>query len=97
MFPINPDDEFSYKDICTSIFKCTWSLTNYGLRMGGGVGDISLNVPHPHNNTFWMYKKTIFDFVFFVIINVLLLNMVFGIIIDAFTELRVEKETICII
>jgi len=32
---------------------------------------------------------------FFVTINTLLLNMVFGIIIDAFTELRVETDEIC--
>jgi len=41
MFPTDPDNGFVYKDICTSITDCTGNLVNYGLRMGGGIGDIS--------------------------------------------------------
>ena len=35
-----------------------------------------------------------FDFSFFVIVVVILLNIIFGIIIDTFAELRAEKQKV---
>lgn len=46
-----------------------------------------LNVPYKDNQSEFL-EKTAFELVFFLIINVLSLNIVFGIIIDTFADLR---------
>ena len=37
-------------------------------------------------------KRVIYDLSFYIIINVIWLNIIFGIIIDTFAELRDEKK-----
>jgi len=58
---------------------------NLGLRNGGGIAD-SMNTLHIDDPNF--YFKMVFDMSFFVIINIISLNIIFGIIIDSFAELR---------
>ena len=54
---------------------------NNGLRSGGGIGD-TLNSVSITNPDYWtMY---IFSIVFFVVVNILFINIIFGIIIDTF-------------
>ena len=43
-----------------------------------------------HNRKFY-YARLVFEITFFLVINVVLLNIIFGIIIDTFAELR-EKN-----
>ena len=38
------------------------------------------------------YQRFMFDFLFYILIGVVLLNIVFGIIIDTFGELRSQKD-----
>jgi len=92
MFPTTLEGGFEYKDICKTIGDCSWNFVNYGLRYGGGIGDIMVNLPNNPRDTDFEFQKQVFDIFFWVIINVLLLNMVFGIIIDTFAELRVLTD-----
>ena len=63
-----------------SFFIISWG---WGLRAGGGNGDW-----FRHNiNGRWML-----DLSYFIIVNVILLNIIFGIIIDKFAELRNQKD-----
>jgi hypothetical protein len=66
-----------------------------GLRSGGGIGDImkvlDYNSPEQSKND-WFAKWTI-EISFFLFINIISLNIVFGIIIDTFAELR-DDETL---
>jgi hypothetical protein len=60
-------------------FKFTLS---FGLQNGGGVGDSFI-----HSTG----QRLILDISFYCIVLVILLNVIFGIIIDTFSSLRVEK------
>lgn len=57
---------------------------NMGLRNGGGLGDYLEKQDHTESS---FLLRTIFDLNFFIIVNIFLLNIVFGIIIDTFAAL----------
>ena len=71
--------------VCTNLTACFLFVLMKGLRQGGGVGDV-LFQSKPTDQLYT--RRMIFDFVFFVVVVVILLNIIFGIIIDTFGELR---------
>ena len=75
--------------ICFNLYHCFLSTLGYGLRGGGGIAD-SLK-PISSNSVNVFYLRYVIDMSFFVIIVTVLLNIVFGIIIDTFAELREGK------
>jgi hypothetical protein len=74
-------------DICSSLFSCFLYTMNLGLRNGGGLAD-SMEPYAFEENKFFL--KVFFDLTYFMLINVVCLNIVFGIIIDTFGEMRGE-------
>jgi hypothetical protein len=62
-----------------------------GFRSGGGIGD---TLDQAYYETDDYYPRFFFDFSFFVVIIILMMNFVFGIIIDAFAEMRNKKKEI---
>jgi len=60
-----------------------------GLR-GGFPDELEYTDPSWH----YVGLRTIYNLLFFIIISTLLLNIVFGIIVDTFSELRDEKFAI---
>jgi hypothetical protein len=71
------------------------STANNGLRARGGIGE-ALGSEYkgtfelPENETYW--QRVVFDFTFFVVVMILLLNVIFGIIIDAFGNMREHEN-----
>lgn len=65
---------------CYSAFSCWMTNIDYGLRSGGGIGDIL----DPANVTGQYSARFIYDLSFFIIIIVIFINLIFGIIIDTF-------------
>merc|ERR1711976_784322 len=63
---------------------------NLGLRNGGGIAD-SMQLMELSDSKF--YWKLIFDLSYFMLINIVSLNIIFGIIIDTFAELRDSQNT----
>eukprot|EP01059_Diplonema_ambulator_P003616 TRINITY_DN13321_c0_g1_i1.p1 TRINITY_DN13321_c0_g1~~TRINITY_DN13321_c0_g1_i1.p1 ORF type:complete len:2760 (+),score=851.69 TRINITY_DN13321_c0_g1_i1:58-8337(+) len=76
---------------CDSLFRCWVLLMTYGLRQGGGMGDI-LNRPNWSDEG--VGERITFDVLYFLVLIILFLNIVFGIIIDTFAELRERREFI---
>lgn len=76
-------------DVCKNLRDCFLYILNMGLRNGGGIADSALLYP-PENSK--VYYKTVFDLMFFFVINVISLNIIFGIIIDTFSEIREKNE-----
>ena len=74
-------------DLCSELYNCFFFVTNWGLRNGGGIGD-SMTMEAVSNR---FYPKSIFDVSFFMVVNVISLNIIFGIIIDTFSQLRDEQ------
>jgi hypothetical protein len=69
---------------CNTLRGCFKVSFGMGLRNGGGMGDYLKG--HAMGDRYWM------DLAFFIIILIVLLNIIFGIIIDTFSELREEKK-----
>jgi hypothetical protein len=81
-------DNFGQSKPCISLYTCYMAVINYGIRMGGGLGEITDYVSED-SDTFG--GQFVFNITFFFFINIIFLNMLFGIIIDGFGSLR-EKE-----
>jgi inositol 1,4,5-triphosphate receptor type 1 len=76
---------------CDTLFQCFVTSLKFGLLNGGGLGE-GLTAP---NDDFWrFFWRTVFDLSFFVMISIIGLNVVFGIIVDTFSQLRDEKYQI---
>eukprot|EP00760_Papus_ankaliazontas_P013904 PhM_4_TR15917/c0_g1_i1/m.26253 len=86
---------------CATLQQCFVHIATAGIRNGGGVGDVM-------RGTNWFepnyVARTVFDFAFWVVMIIIFLNILFGIILDTFAELRDDRNkkeedmrTICFI
>lgn len=64
------------------------NTVNLGLRNGGGIGDSLKITMYNDNKSDYLPKVVLVNILFFLIINLVFLNIIFGIIIDTFGELR---------
>jgi len=68
---------------CKNLWGCFKFVLCYGLRQGGGVGDVmDLSI-----GSRWLIDTT-----YFLVVIVMMLNIIFGIIIDTFSSLRADKN-----
>ncbi|CAL7936472.1 unnamed protein product [Xylocopa violacea] len=74
---------------CDSLVMCIVTTLNQGLRNGGGIGDI-LRAPSSTEPLF--VARVVYDLLFFFIVIIIVLNLIFGVIIDTFADLRSEKQ-----
>ncbi|WKY04843.1 hypothetical protein Q1695_005670 [Nippostrongylus brasiliensis] len=74
---------------CNTLRMCIITTLNWGLRNGGGIGDVLRNIG-PDEKLF--YYRIIYDLSFYVVLIVITLNLIFGVIIDTFGDLRTEKN-----
>ncbi|KAJ8601792.1 hypothetical protein CTAYLR_006814 [Chrysophaeum taylorii] len=81
-FAYTDDDAVDHED-CKSLVRCFAVTAMYGLRLSGGIGDI---MSHTWSSRLWL------DFLYFFIVLIVLLNVVFGVIIDTFSDLRSQKK-----
>ncbi|XP_055999570.1 inositol 1,4,5-trisphosphate receptor type 1-like isoform X4 [Ostrea edulis] len=75
--------------VCDSLIMCILTSLNHGLRNGGGIGDL-LRKPDIKENLF--VARVVYDLLFFFIVIIIVLNLIFGVIIDTFADLRSEKQ-----
>ncbi|CAG9316900.1 unnamed protein product [Blepharisma stoltei] len=74
---------------CDNLWECFESTLISGIRAGGGIGDDLRESPRGDKNYWWLM---IFNLLYFIFVIIILLNIIFGIIIDTFGELRDEKQ-----
>ena len=70
---------------CQSMFHCFLTTLHWGLRIEGGVGDFLQAQSYYRKAEYYMF--VIFAIAFFIIVNIILQETLFGIIIDTFAEL----------
>ncbi|CDW52771.1 inositol 1,4,5 trisphosphate receptor type 1 [Trichuris trichiura] len=85
-----PTTELSDKVyFCDTLRTCILAVLRWGLSSGGGIGDV-LRKPHPKEPLF--HLRVLYDLSFYFILIVIVLNLIFGVIIDTFADLRNEKQ-----
>uniref|UniRef100_A0A8C5QQ75 Ion transport domain-containing protein n=1 Tax=Leptobrachium leishanense TaxID=445787 RepID=A0A8C5QQ75_9ANUR len=83
------DDEGDIERACDTLLMCIVTVLNQGLRNGGGVGDV-LRKPSKDEPLF--AARVVYDLLFYFIVIIIVLNLIFGVIIDTFADLRSEKQ-----
>lgn len=78
-------------EMCYNFLQCYIMTLNFGMRSGGGIGEV-INYPYYEEATNLYIFRTIFDFTFFFAIIIIILEIVFGLIVDSFGELREERD-----
>ena len=78
--------------ICMSLLHCFLSTFNYGLRAGGGIGEFLPAETAAEYNSQAYNIRFFFDVSFFLLVITILLNVIFGIIIDTFAALREKSQ-----
>ncbi|CAG9759584.1 unnamed protein product [Ceutorhynchus assimilis] len=85
---IDPGEEKKER-ACDSLRMCIITTLNQGLRNGGGIGDI---LRAPSNEESLFVPRVVYDLLFFFVVIIIVLNLIFGVIIDTFADLRSEKQ-----
>lgn len=90
-FVIDLEDDSTYKPCLGTLWECYVAHVNYGLRDGGGIGerirDIRLDLSTLN------IVRIMFIISFFLVVNLLILQLVYCIIVDSFATLRSEKQS----
>ncbi|CAM4581349.1 unnamed protein product [Leuciscus chuanchicus] len=82
-------DEDGTERVCDTLLMCIITVLNHGLRNGGGIADVlrKLSKEEP-----MFPARVVYDLLFFFIVIIIVLNLIFGVIIDTFADLRSEKQ-----
>lgn len=77
---------------CQRLFQCFLISLDQGFKSNGGLGGyLSANIP---GDSLRSYARLAFDLFYNIVLIIMLLNIVFGVIIDTFASLRTaDKET----
>lgn len=86
--PTTTIGEEEKENSCESLIMCIFTTMNHGLRSGGGIGDVLR--PVSQKDRFFV-GRVIYDLLFFFLVIIIVLNLIFGVIIDTFADLRSEK------
>ena len=85
------EDYFIEEYLCETPLHCILSLLQHGLRESQGLGTFE-HYESYENKSNYTYVL-LYDFSFFIIITLIMLNIINGIIIDAFADLR-DKQAL---
>ena len=79
--------------MCQTMLGCFGYVLDFGLRNGGGIADSHDTVAFLGNSggfNFWY--KIGFNLLFFILISKFVLDIIFGIIVDSFTDMRDNQQ-----
>lgn len=80
--------------LCSSAFECFLNYIDLGLRLGGGIGEKIPRSSYKYKNKKGsnFYSRLLLITVFHILVNLILSNIFFGIIVDTFTDFRDENN-----
>ena len=88
------DDLYDVKDniqkkeeMCSSMLQCYFMMLNYGVRGGGGIGDVIPKLSYRANKGYFI-AGFFFVVLFHILVIWIMINLFFGIIVDSFAALR---------
>jgi hypothetical protein len=77
---------------CQDLIQCYLTHISYGIRSGGGIGDQLPRHYFGRGNKSELHRM-VFDLLWFFFVNLLMLNIILGVIVDTFKELRQENDS----
>ena len=78
---------------CDSLFQCFATTLTWGLTHGGGLREVLLpGNSQGHPGDYRYIFRIVFDLLFWVCLSIIAMNLVLGIIVDTFSQLRSERE-----
>jgi hypothetical protein len=96
------NDDFPDERMCDTMLDCLMVTVREGLINGGGMGDFLQ--PRAVSDIGTFMGRFAYDLTFFVLVIIILLNVIFGIIIDTFAAMREltdskasDMKTVCFI
>ena len=84
----NPHQDF--EGVCDTFMTCFVNSVNLGMRLGGGISDAFNLVGDLQEDMSLFFGRFFFDLTFFIFIKLIFLNLIAGIIIDTFSDMRDE-------
>ena len=78
---------------CGTLLYCFATHLSYGMRFDGGIADRMEPASFTHEKEYYI-GRFFYEELYFLILVILVLNIIYGVIIDAFSELRNNEEKI---
>ena len=74
---------------CSSAWHCFLTLVSYGPRSSGGIGDMMIRQSYSREGSHraYYYLRFFYDVISFCVINIIFMNILFGIIIDIISNI----------
>ena len=85
------DSDWVGENMCESMFFCYVTIIDKGLTLGGGIGDYTEAINYEKSPQKYAVKL-FHDASFHIVVNVIMLNILAGIVIDTFALLRNTKN-----
>ena len=73
--------------LCSSMVQCYLTMLSYGVRSGGGIGDVLPKLSYNVNPGYFV-ASFFFVVLFHIFVIWIMINLFFGIIVDTFAALR---------
>ncbi len=81
------NNSFEEEQLCSSMIQCYLTMLSYGVRSGGGIGDVLPKLSYKESPTFFI-AGFFFVVLFHIFVIWIMINLFFGIIVDTFAALR---------
>ena len=78
---------------CGTLLYCFATHLSYGMRFDGGIADRMEAASYTYEKEYYI-GRFFYEELYFLILVILVLNIIYGVIIDAFSELRNNEEKI---
>ncbi len=77
---------------CNSLSQCFISVLSMAFTNGTGIGGLMNQEEYVSENRAKFYGQMLLSMSFFIIVNIIMMNIIFGVIVDTFGELRDKLE-----
>lgn len=88
-------DTYLGSDLCSSLSHCFLTIIDKGFRNGEGIGGL-IDTPYygeeSEGGDFRFYGTIILNITFFLIINIIILNLILAVLVDTFSQLRKQSD-----
>ena len=80
-------DIYEEEKLCSSMIQCYLTMLNYGVRSGGGIGDVLPKLSYKVSPGYFV-AGFFYVVLFHIFVIWIMINLFFGIIVDTFAALR---------